>query len=104
VEIIGKKKMKEPPFPLAIHTERLMLVAMIYLTKRDPEKNQQRFYGLHITPTLFGGWSLVREWGRIGQSGTLKIETFPTEEEARQKLEQLQAQKVKRGYTHHSIN
>lgn len=27
------------------------------------------------TPTLFGEWSLVREWGRIGQPGQLCLET-----------------------------
>ena len=41
----------------------------------DPEKNKWRFYHLDVQPDLFGGWSLVREWGRIGRAG--KVLTAP---------------------------
>jgi predicted DNA-binding WGR domain protein len=37
------------------------------LVKRDPEKRQARFYRLELWPDLFGGVSLAREYGRIGQ-------------------------------------
>lgn len=69
------------------------------LTRINPEKNEYRFYNLHIAPTLFGDWSLVREWGRIGRGGTLKLDTYPTENEACEKLEALKVQKLKRGYS-----
>lgn len=72
---------------------------MPYLTKHNPDANQFRFYKLSISPTLFGGWSLVREWGRIGAAGTVKIDFFNTEEEAIQKQSQLYRQKQKKGYT-----
>ncbi len=72
---------------------------MPYLTKHRPEANQFRFYKLSISPTLFGGWSLVREWGRIGAAGTVKIDFFDTEQEAIQKQTQLYRQKQKKGYT-----
>jgi len=68
------------------------------LTKKNPEKNQKRFYSLHIAPTLFGGWSLVREWGRIGSSGTVKVDFFATESEALEAMESLKGEKLKRGY------
>ena len=71
---------------------------MPYLTKRNSEENQYRFYKLYISPTLFGGWSLVREWGRIGSAGTVKIDFFDTEQEALSKQEALFRQKQKRGY------
>ena len=71
---------------------------MPYLTKRNPEENQYRFYKLYISPTLFGEWSLVREWGRIGSAGTVKIDFFDTEKEAVQKQAQLFEQKQKKGY------
>lgn len=70
-----------------------------YLTKRNPEKNQRRFYGLHLSPTLFGGWSVVREWGRIGSHGTVKIEFFESENKALEVIEDLKNKKLKRGYT-----
>ncbi len=71
---------------------------MLYLTKQNPDKNQYRFYKLSLSPTLFGGWSLIREWGRIGSAGTVKIDFFDTEREAVQKQEKLFKQKVKKGY------
>jgi predicted DNA-binding WGR domain protein len=46
-------------------------VSSVRLEKRVPEQNQHRFYLLRLAPTLFGEWSLIREWGRIGQQGTV---------------------------------
>jgi len=40
-----------------------------YLEKHEPARNQYRFYALQVVPMLFEGWSLVREWGRIGSPG-----------------------------------
>ena len=40
----------------------------IHLARIDAEKNMERFYKLDVQPTLFGEWSLVREWGRIGRA------------------------------------
>lgn len=70
----------------------------VYLHKRDPERRQARFYALHLMETLFGDWTLVREWGRIGSPGRVAVEWFPTFDEARQALEDKQQQKLKRGY------
>lgn len=54
----------------------------IYLEKRIPARNQQRFYAITVTRTLFDDWALVREWGRIGQPGTVRETWFETEGEA----------------------
>ena len=43
---------------------------MVYLTKIDAARNMARFYSLDLQPDLFGGWALVRRWGRIGRRGT----------------------------------
>ena len=45
---------------------------VLYLEKRIPARNQKRFYTITVTPTLFGSWAMVREWGRIGQPGTVR--------------------------------
>ena len=37
-----------------------------------------RFYKIDVQPTLFGEWAAVREWGRIGRAGTVRIEAHPT--------------------------
>lgn len=43
------------------------------LTRTDPSQNVHRFYRMEIAPGLFGDWALVREWGRIGQPGHVRV-------------------------------
>ena len=45
-------------FPTAVH-----------LCRVDPDRNMRRFYALDLQPDLFGGCTLVHEWGRIGLAG-----------------------------------
>ena len=71
----------------------------VRLEKRAPEKNQHRFYRLLLAPTLFGEWSLVREWGRIGHPGTVRIESFATEAEAAAEFSRKAREKERRGYS-----
>jgi predicted DNA-binding WGR domain protein len=56
---------------------------MVFFTRIDPAKNISRFWLAMVTPPLLGGWSLLREWGRIGFPGTAKSNTFEREDEAR---------------------
>ena len=58
----------------------------------------QRFQALTVAPTLFGGWALVREWGRIGQPGTVRETWFETEAAAHEAGAQVRQRKEKRGY------
>ena len=44
----------------------------IYLERHDAAKNKHRFYQMYVTPGIFGDWSLVREWGRVGSPGTVR--------------------------------
>jgi predicted DNA-binding WGR domain protein len=69
-----------------------------YLERRDPAHNMERFYLVTITPTLFGEWALIREWGRIGSPGTVRELWFDSEDQAQQEAEKLLRQKEKRGY------
>lgn len=56
---------------------------MNFFTRIDPAKNISRFWLSIVTPGLLGGWSLIREWGRIGSPGTVQTRSFEHEEEAR---------------------
>ncbi len=56
---------------------------MATLTNIDPSKNMHRFYSVQIMPTLFGEWSIMREWGRVGSPGRVTVESFGSEDEAR---------------------
>lgn len=73
-------------------------MSLVRLEKRVPEKNQHRFYRLLLAPTLFGEWSLIREWGRIGHSGTVRIDSYATEAEAAAELGRKAREKERRGY------
>lgn len=70
----------------------------VYLERREPARNRQRFYAILVTPTLFGAWALVREWGRIGQPGTVRETWFETELDALKVSAKLAHQKARRGY------
>lgn len=50
-----------------------------HLERREPARNRQRFYTITVTRTLFDGWALVREWGRIGHPGTVRETGFASE-------------------------
>lgn len=70
-----------------------------YLEKRDPARNMQRYYRVSVSPTLFGEFALVREWGRIGQRGGSRMERwFDSEEEARHCAKAMAESKRRRGY------
>jgi predicted DNA-binding WGR domain protein len=53
---------------------------------------------MSIQPDLFGGASLVREWGRIGYSGQMMIEPHADEGQAVTALMKLARVKQRRGY------
>ncbi|OBQ86567.1 WGR domain-containing protein [Mesorhizobium sp. WSM3873] len=70
----------------------------VHLRRIDPSKNMRRFYTLAIQPTLFGGASVIRNWGRIGTSGQSMIETFDSEDGAATASMKFQRAKRRRGY------
>ena len=69
-----------------------------YLERREPVGNRQRFYIIAVTRTLFDQWAVGREWGRIGQPGTVRETGFDTETAALEAGEQWRERKEKRGY------
>ncbi|WP_338828337.1 WGR domain-containing protein [Bradyrhizobium sp. 27S5] len=70
----------------------------IMLTRIDNSRNMARLYKLDVQPTLFGGWTLVREWGRIGQSGTVRAEFHASRGRADLALILHWVRRIKRGY------
>ena len=68
------------------------------LVKSNPAANQARFYRMAIWPDLFGGYSLAREYGRIGQPGKLRLDPYPEETQAINALHKLFKRKTRRGY------
>jgi predicted DNA-binding WGR domain protein len=70
----------------------------IHLQRIDAEQNMRRFYMLVVQPTLFGGASVIRNWGRIGTGGQTMIETFDNEEAAVLAVSRIEGTKRRRGY------
>jgi predicted DNA-binding WGR domain protein len=70
----------------------------VHLHRIDPARNMRRFYALEIQPTLFGGASVVRSWGRIGTSGQTMMETFDDPGEAGLVFMRIERSKRRRGY------
>lgn len=71
---------------------------VIHLHRIDPARKMARFYRLSSTPSLFGDICLVREWGRIGRPGRMRIDLYEKGEEAIAAREALSRVKRKRGY------
>lgn len=71
----------------------------LHLRRIDDARNMRRYYMLSVQPTLFGGASLIRNWGRIGTNGQAMMQTFEDSEEAGEAFARLERRKRKRGYT-----
>jgi predicted DNA-binding WGR domain protein len=71
---------------------------MIIIQRRDPDRSMNRFYALAVHRDLVSGWTLQREWGRIGSSGRVVIEPFPGEREAAKAGAVIEAMKRRCGY------
>jgi predicted DNA-binding WGR domain protein len=70
----------------------------VTLHRINPAQNMARYYRLDVQPDLFGEWGLVREWGRIGQPGRMRIEPYPTAAQAEERMQHQQVVKQGRGY------
>ncbi|MES0884559.1 WGR domain-containing protein [Roseibium sp. SCP14] len=68
------------------------------LYRIDPSRNMQRFYEMTLQPNLFGGISLMRNWGRIGRSGQFRIDLFDDEAAAASAFQKLASAKQRKGY------
>jgi predicted DNA-binding WGR domain protein len=71
---------------------------MTYLARTDPARNMNRFYIVDVTPTLFGEWALLREWGRRGSPGTLRLETSRRREDAQLAEQRIIKRRLQHGY------
>nr|WP_172690558.1 WGR domain-containing protein [Agrobacterium deltaense]ASK48386.1 WGR domain-containing protein [Agrobacterium deltaense] len=70
----------------------------VHLHRIDAAQNMRRYYRIAIQPTLFGGASVVRNWGRIGSGGQTMMETFDHPDDADTALFLIERTKRRRGY------
>ena len=70
-----------------------MSMPALTLHRVDPAGNMHRYYRLDVQPDLFGEWCVIREWGRIGRLGRVRVEAYPAETQAMTKLMRVQSRK-----------
>ena len=70
----------------------------IYLERHHPARRMHRYYRLSVEQNLFGEWSLVREWGRVGKPSRNRIDLHATEQDARAAMQRKGIEKRRRGY------
>jgi len=70
----------------------------VYMERHDPSANLHRFYQVIVVAGLFGDWSIVREWGRVGSPGTLRFDWFDSYDDAVNAAQRILEQKIKKGY------
>jgi predicted DNA-binding WGR domain protein len=46
-------------------------------------RNINRFYIVDVMPTSFGDWTVLREWGRRGSPGTMRLSSYERRNDAR---------------------
>jgi predicted DNA-binding WGR domain protein len=73
-------------------------IQYLVLDRCDPTRNMARYYVLSIEPSLFGDATLIREWGRLGQTGQRRIELYESQSRAMEALETWLQRKRRRGY------
>ena len=88
----GDRKILDEPQQLDVFP------SSVDLKRIDPSLNMRRFYSMSVQPDLFGGASLVREWGRIGSRGQMLLERLDDEGRAVNALMKLSDTKKRRGY------
>jgi predicted DNA-binding WGR domain protein len=73
------------------------------LVRVRPARNEWRFYTLEVWPDLFGGATLMRQWGRIGTEGRRKLDLHPDPGAALNALAAIVRHRRKRGYVDRQI-
>jgi predicted DNA-binding WGR domain protein len=71
---------------------------MAFFTRIDQAKKIDRFYLVRLAPTLFGDWTLWREWGRSGSPGTVRLTSFERFEDAQQAETRAIKRRLSHGY------
>ncbi|MGJ0505946.1 MAG: WGR domain-containing protein [Methylocystis sp.] len=81
--------MQEPSSDAPVH---------VHLRRVDASRNMRRFYSLDIVADLFGGFLLLRRWGRIGARGQVAAERYDSAAQAMDALRRRLRRKTRRGY------
>jgi predicted DNA-binding WGR domain protein len=71
---------------------------MAFLIRTDATRNIDRFYVVQVMPSLFGDWTVIREWGRRGSPGTMRLSSYQRRSEAELAEQQILQRRRQHGY------
>ena len=71
----------------------------IYMQTRGGDGDAPRFYQLILQEDLLGGWSVVRQWGRMGSRGAFRKNHFESLESAQEALMSYRDHQLKKGFS-----
>lgn len=70
----------------------------IYMQIAADDDTPPRYYQLVLQADMLSGWTLVREWGRVGAAGRVRREHFDSWEDAEGMLIKARDSQIHRGY------
>ena len=70
----------------------------VHMRRIDPTRNMARFYEVSLEHSLFGTWTVMRRWGRIGCQGRIRLELCDSADDAFDCIKRLITAKRRRGY------
>jgi predicted DNA-binding WGR domain protein len=71
---------------------------MAFLTRIDRTRNIDRFYVVQVMPSLLGEWTVMREWGRRGSPGTVRLSSYAMRNEAETAEQRTIKRRLQHGY------
>lgn len=72
----------------------------VYLKTKGNFLDKSRFYALYMVPDLWGGVSLVREFGEVGRPGTLRLDWHRNKSDARREMNLIKRRQIKQGFAY----
>jgi predicted DNA-binding WGR domain protein len=73
------------------------------IERAAPTRNVNRFYVVDVTPTLYCEWAVMREWGRRGSPGTMRLSSYRRREEAQIAEQRTIKRRLQHGYRDRNV-
>jgi predicted DNA-binding WGR domain protein len=70
----------------------------IHLVRTDTKRNMARYYHLSLEPSLFGDYSVLQNWGRLGTHGQVRVALYVDRRSAMEHFLDITKKKKARGY------
>ena len=71
----------------------------IFMQSLAESSEAPKYYQLILQEDLLGGWTLIRQWGRMGARGSSRTQQFPDRESAQSALAEVRDQQQTKGFS-----